>query len=123
MCWSARAASGWGRAARDPIRRMAQVDPASMPCQARDICPVRWTGCRASRVLAVLDPPVCRPVTPRWEAPRPCRLDTRQLVLIRPISKSENTRMKRVAVLGGGPAGAFAAERLARAGLETVVLD
>jgi geranylgeranyl reductase family protein len=31
--------------------------------------------------------------------------------------------MKRVAVLGGGPAGAFAAERLARAGLETVVLD
>ena len=42
---------------------------------------------------------------------------------IRPVSKSENTRMKRVAVLGGGPAGAFAAERLARAGLETVVLD
>jgi geranylgeranyl reductase family protein len=31
--------------------------------------------------------------------------------------------MKRVAVLGGGPAGAFAAERLARAGLDTVVLD
>lgn len=31
--------------------------------------------------------------------------------------------MKRVAVLGGGPAGAFAAERLARAGLNTVVLD
>jgi geranylgeranyl reductase family protein len=31
--------------------------------------------------------------------------------------------MKRVAVLGGGPAGAFAAERLARAGLETVVFD
>jgi predicted NAD/FAD-dependent oxidoreductase len=31
--------------------------------------------------------------------------------------------MKRVAVLGGGPAGAFAAERLARAGMETVVLD
>src|SRR5215471_2196910 len=31
--------------------------------------------------------------------------------------------MKRVAVLGGGPAGAFAAERLARAGLETIVLD
>lgn len=31
--------------------------------------------------------------------------------------------MKRVAVLGGGPAGAFAAERLARGGLETVVLD
>jgi geranylgeranyl reductase family protein len=31
--------------------------------------------------------------------------------------------MKKVAVLGGGPAGAFAAERLARAGLETVVLD
>ena len=37
--------------------------------------------------------------------------------------KSEITQMKRVAVLGGGPAGAFAAERLARAGLETVVLD
>src|SRR6202050_3812629 len=31
--------------------------------------------------------------------------------------------MKRVAVLGGGPAGAFAAERLAGAGLDTVVLD
>jgi geranylgeranyl reductase family protein len=31
--------------------------------------------------------------------------------------------MRRVAVLGGGPAGAFAAERLARAGLNTVVLD
>jgi geranylgeranyl reductase family protein len=31
--------------------------------------------------------------------------------------------MKRVAVLGGGPAGAFAAERLANAGLETVVFD
>lgn len=31
--------------------------------------------------------------------------------------------MKRVAVLGGGPAGAFAAERLASAGLSTVVLD
>jgi geranylgeranyl reductase family protein len=31
--------------------------------------------------------------------------------------------MKRVAVLGGGPAGAFAAERLANAGLDTVVFD
>jgi flavin-dependent dehydrogenase len=31
--------------------------------------------------------------------------------------------MKRVAVLGGGPAGAFAAERLAAAGLETILLD
>jgi geranylgeranyl reductase family protein len=31
--------------------------------------------------------------------------------------------MKKVAVLGGGPAGAFAAERLARAGMATVVLD
>lgn len=31
--------------------------------------------------------------------------------------------MKLVAVLGGGPAGAFAAERLASAGLETVVFD
>jgi geranylgeranyl reductase family protein len=31
--------------------------------------------------------------------------------------------MRRVAVLGGGPAGAFAAERLAHAGLETVVFD
>ena len=31
--------------------------------------------------------------------------------------------MKRVAVLGGGPAGSFAAERLARAGLETILLD
>ena len=31
--------------------------------------------------------------------------------------------MKRVAVLGGGPAGAFAAERLASAGLRTVLFD
>jgi geranylgeranyl reductase family protein len=31
--------------------------------------------------------------------------------------------VKRVAVLGGGPAGSFAAERLAAAGLDTVVLD
>jgi geranylgeranyl reductase family protein len=31
--------------------------------------------------------------------------------------------MKRVAVLGGGPAGAFAAEGLARGGLETIVFD
>ena len=31
--------------------------------------------------------------------------------------------MKRIAVLGGGPAGAFAAERLARAGLETRLFD
>jgi flavin-dependent dehydrogenase len=31
--------------------------------------------------------------------------------------------MKRVAVLGGGPAGSFAAERLARAGLDTVIFD
>jgi geranylgeranyl reductase family protein len=31
--------------------------------------------------------------------------------------------MKRVAVLGGGPAGAFAAERLASAGLRVIVLD
>lgn len=31
--------------------------------------------------------------------------------------------MKRVAVLGGGPAGAFAAEKLASAGVETVLLD
>ncbi|MGA3024262.1 MAG: NAD(P)/FAD-dependent oxidoreductase [Bryobacteraceae bacterium] len=31
--------------------------------------------------------------------------------------------MKRVAVLGGGPAGSFAAQRLALAGLETVVFD
>lgn len=31
--------------------------------------------------------------------------------------------MKRVAVLGGGPAGAYAAERLASSGLETVLFD
>src|ERR1700755_3160872 len=31
--------------------------------------------------------------------------------------------MKTVAVLGGGPAGAFAAERLARAGMRTLLFD
>jgi len=31
--------------------------------------------------------------------------------------------MKTVAVLGGGPAGSFAAERLARAGLKTILID
>src|SRR5436190_4053003 len=31
--------------------------------------------------------------------------------------------MKRVAILGGGPAGAFAAEQLSAAGLETIVFD
>jgi geranylgeranyl reductase family protein len=31
--------------------------------------------------------------------------------------------MKRIAVLGGGPAGAFAAERLAAGGLDTVLID
>ena len=31
--------------------------------------------------------------------------------------------MKTVAVLGGGPAGASAAERLARAGLSTIIID
>ena len=31
--------------------------------------------------------------------------------------------MKRVAILGGGPAGAFAAERLASAGLGVAVFD
>src|SRR6266849_10711728 len=31
--------------------------------------------------------------------------------------------MKRVAILGGGPAGAFAAEQLSSAGLETIVFD
>src|SRR5579864_2664432 len=31
--------------------------------------------------------------------------------------------MKRVAILGGGPAGAFAAEQLSAAGVETVVFD
>jgi flavin-dependent dehydrogenase len=31
--------------------------------------------------------------------------------------------MKTVAVLGGGPAGSFAAERLANAGLRTIIFD
>src|SRR5438876_210321 len=31
--------------------------------------------------------------------------------------------MKRVAILGGGPAGSFAAAKLAAAGLETIVID
>src|ERR671928_1582991 len=31
--------------------------------------------------------------------------------------------MKKIIVLGGGPAGSFAAERLARAGLRTILFD
>lgn len=34
-----------------------------------------------------------------------------------------NSCMKRVVVIGGGPAGAFAAERLARAGVSTILID
>src|SRR5579863_6447214 len=74
------------------------------------IRPVRWMGCRILLFQGVL----ALPVYP---------LDIRPSVPIRPVSKSEKIRMKRVAVLGGGPAGAFAAERLARAGLQTIVLD
>src|ERR1700754_214463 len=38
--------------------------------------------------------------------------------------RRETTKpVKRVAVLGGGPAGAFTAERLASAGVETIVFD
>src|ERR1700737_129555 len=33
------------------------------------------------------------------------------------------SQMKKVAVLGGGPGGSFAAERLARAGLDTIIID
>ncbi len=36
---------------------------------------------------------------------------------------TDQTAMKTVAVLGGGPAGSFAAERLASAGLQTIVFD
>src|SRR4029078_1560243 len=39
------------------------------------------------------------------------------------VRAGESQTMKTGAVLGGGPAGASAAERLARAGLNTVVFD
>ena len=51
-----------------------------------------------------------RPASPRASF-RPC------------TSTRESQAMKTVAVLGGGPAGASAAERLARAGLNTMVFD
>src|SRR5579863_835372 len=70
--------------------------------------PGSWTACRAFHRKPARR--LCRPAIPR-SAPIPA------------VNKSEIIQMKRVAVLGGGPAGAFAAERLARAGLETVVLD
>src|SRR5450759_2160723 len=38
-------------------------------------------------------------------------------------SAESRVKMKTVAVLGGGPAGSFAAERLARAGLKTIIFD
>src|SRR5580704_5332749 len=47
---------------------------------------------------------------------------TRRPVTFR-ASGSGNKSMKTVAVLGGGPAGSFAAERLARAGLRTIIFD
>ena len=37
--------------------------------------------------------------------------------------RDSGEEMKRIAVIGGGPAGAFAAERLASAGLDTIVID
>src|ERR1700679_431403 len=80
-----------------------------IPHPARERRLGRLTECRASPVRAGRDRPLYR-------------LDIPPPVLIRPV-QDEITQMKRVAVLGGGPAGAFAAERLARAGLETVVLD
>src|SRR5262249_29884262 len=72
----------------------------------------------------------CRPVILLWtlrgaqEARKAvnCLRATRPST--RPLqSRIQRTRMKRVAVLGGGPAGAFAAERLANAGVNTVVID
>src|SRR5438270_2882231 len=59
-----------------------------------------------------------------WRHPEHCRRVIHRLVPPRnQVRISERGSMKRVAVLGGGPAGAFAAERLARSGMETVVLD
>ena len=40
-----------------------------------------------------------------------------------PGKTPDDEEMKRVAVLGGGPAGAIAAERLAAAGMDTLILD
>src|SRR5690242_6701416 len=62
---------------------------------------------------------------------RTCRPGTRRsireihlLLQRRPDEEiAESISMKTVAVLGGGPAGASAAERLARAGLSTIILD
>src|SRR5579862_4577431 len=67
------------------------------------------------------------------------RLGTIAAIAGRPSRDRDNTRsagsvagrpsahrfetMKTVAVLGGGPAGSFAAERLARAGLKVIVFD
>ena len=56
-----------------------------------------------------------------WRRRRHCRNRAQALPPGHP--PSEPKTMKTVAVLGGGPAGAFAAERLAAAGLKVVVFD
>ena len=77
-------------------------------------------------------PPASRPTAPCLVAPCPeqCpappperRTPTFPPAIPPSIRPERSSCMKRVAVLGGGPAGAFAAERLASAGLDTVVID
>ena len=53
----------------------------------------------------------------------PCAAPRDATAIARRSSRCRNQIVKTVAVLGGGPAGASAAERLARAGLKTMLFD
>lgn len=74
-------------------RCLPAIQPSEVEAHCRPV--IRPSEAAAIYLLAI----------PRWE------------------TESERGPMKRVAVLGGGPAGAFAAERLAKAGLRTTVFD
>src|SRR5688572_568011 len=87
-----------------------------------------WARLRRPVKLPQPVPPSPRALSATLRSPRhPAAICLPAIRPSRPRRKSDriksSIRMKRVAVLGGGPAGAFAAARLASAGVSTVLLD